>query len=183
MKNNKKLLIVLLIISILGLVLGTTYSWLTWTSSNDSVMNITIGNIVNYEYKVNNSIDTNDLAPVLDYKDGEVLEFSLSKYNIDNTKVNIYLYINYIDDELKNSSFKYVLEKDGIVISNGNFVNTNNNEKLYILEKADVGAEKNNYKLYVYIDGNEENNNNMMNKKFNSLMNVEIVKEDDIYEN
>lgn len=183
MIKNKKMLLVLLIISILGLVLGTTYSWLTWTSTNDSVMNITIGNIVNYEYKVNNEINTNDLAPVLDYKDGEVLEFSLNKYNIDNTKVNIYLYINQIDNELKDNSFKYVLEKDKVVISEGTFVNVNNNEKIYILDKEDVGIEKNNYKLYVYIDGSEENNNNMMNKKFNSLMNVEIVKEDDINEN
>lgn len=183
MKKNKNLILVLLIISVLGLVLGTTYSWLTWTSTNDSVMNITIGNIVNYEYKVNNEINTNDLAPVLDYKDGEVLEFSLNKYNIDNTKVNIYLYINQIDNELKDNSFKYILEKDDSIISEGTFVNSNNNDKIYILENEEVGLEKNNYKLYVYIDGNIENNNNMMDKKFNCLMNIEIKKEDDNNEN
>ena len=183
MKKNKNLILTLIIISILGLALGTTYSWLTWTSTNDSVMNITIGNIINYEYMVSNEINTNDLAPVLDYKDGEVLEFSLSKYNNDNTKINIYLYINHIDDELKDTGFKYVLEKDGNIVREGTFVNVNNNEKIYILDKEDIGIEKNNYKLYVYIDGSEENNNNMMNKKFNSLMNVEIVKEDDNNEN
>ena len=79
MKKNKNLILTLIILSILGLALGTTYSWLTWTSTNDSVMNITIGNIINYEYMVSNEINTNDLAPVLDYKDGEVLEISLSK--------------------------------------------------------------------------------------------------------
>lgn len=182
--NDRKKIFSLIIILVLIITIGSTYSWLTWSSDNDKVLNITIGNVVNFEYTLSNEINTDSLAPVLDYTDGELLEFSLNKYNLDNNKINIYLYINNIDDELKNESFKYILLKENgnnnySIISEGNFINAKNNEKLYILNNEDIGLNKNNYRLYIYIDGNLENNNKMMKKRFNTLMNIEIKKDEE----
>lgn len=183
MKKGSKLLLLAMVISVLGLVLGSTYSWLTWSSSDNNIMNITIGNVVNYEYLVSNEINSVSLAPVVDYSDGEVLNFSLSKFKVDDTFINVYLFINHIDDELKNGAFRYVLVKDGVVYGDGSFEGVNDGERLYVLKNEVVGLDVSDYELYVYIDGEILNDNSMMNRKFNGFMNVEIMKGDDKSEN
>lgn len=76
---------------------------------------------------------------------------------------NINLNITSIASELKSSDLKYVLLKDNIIVKEGNFstmvVGANT-----IYSDSISSSGTTNFIFYLYIDGNSENNLNMMNK-------------------
>ena len=144
---NNKYFIVALVALLIVLVIGTgTYAWLTWSSPNTTKLTVKIGNIADVIFDNGKEINTTSLAPVFTYDQGEKTSFSIVKRSTAtsaNIDYTITLNITSIAAELKVASFKYVL--------------------------TDTRAD---FTFYIYIDGNTENNANMMNKEFKATINV-----------
>ena len=172
---NNKYFIVALVALLIVLVIGTgTYAWLTWSSPNTTKLTVKIGNIADVIFDNGKEINTTSLAPVFTYDQGEKTSFSIVKRstatsaNIDYT---ITLNITSIAAELKVASFKYVLLNSNQVVRQGDFSSASSGGAIS-LSSSRLTDTRADFTFYIYIDGNTENNANMMNKEFKATINV-----------
>ena len=178
MSKGKEILTILL----LTLVIGTgTLAWIVWSSNDNTKMDVTIGELADVSFKTGSDINIGNLSPSFYYDDGALTEFSIRKKNGLTTTLNtsIYLDITSIDDELKNDSFKYVLlsSTDGNTyneVVNGSFKDASIG-KLSIVTDSPLADGKTYYKLYIWIDGNSENNETMQGRSMKASLNVEVA--------
>ena len=162
MEKEKKFMIIGVLILLITLVgAAGTYAWFTWSSTNNTNLTMSIGASSDVIFKNGNDISTNKLAPVFNYTDGEKTSFTITNKSTTSFSYRISLNITSIDNELKNKSLKYKLVSNNTIITEGDFSNIENTNKLYEgeLSKGNIS-----YIFYLYIDGNEENNLNMINK-------------------
>ena len=172
----------ILAILLLTLVIGTgTLAWIVWSSKDNTNMNVTIGDLADVSFKTGNDINISNLSPSFYYDDGALTEFSIRKKKGLTTELNtnIYLDITSISDELKNDSFKYVLlsSSDGDTyneVSNGSFKDASIG-KLSIVTDSPLADNKTYYKFYIWIDGNNENNETMQGRSMKASLNVEVA--------
>ena len=172
----------ILAILLLTLVIGTgTLAWIVWSSKDNTNMNVTIGDLADVSFKTGNDINISNLSPSFYYDDGALTEFSIRKKKGLTTTLNtnIYLDITSISDELKNDSFKYVLlsSSDGDTyneVSNGSFKDASIG-KLSIVTDSPLADNKTYYKFYIWIDGNNENNETMQGRSMKASLNVEVA--------
>ncbi len=162
MEKEKKFMIIgvfILLISLVGA--AGTYAWFTWSSTTNTNLTMSIGASSDVIFKNGNDISTNKLAPVFNYTDGEKTSFTITNKSTTSFSYRISLNITSIDNELKNKSLKYKLVSNNTIITEGDFSNIENTNKLYEgeLSKGNIS-----YIFYLYIDGNEENDLNMINK-------------------
>ena len=177
MSKGKEILAILL----LTMVIGTgTLAWIVWSSKDNTKMNVTIGDLADVSFKTGNDINISNLSPSFYYDDGALTEFSIRKKKGLTTELNtnIYLDITSISDELKNDSFKYVL----LSSSDGNTYNEVISSsfkdasigKLSIVTDSPLTDGKTYYKFYIWIDGNNENNETMQGKSLKGTLNVDV---------
>ena len=168
-------------ILLLTMVIGTgTLAWIVWSSKDNTKMNITIGDLADVSFKTGNDINISNLSPSFYYDDGALTEFSVRKKKGLTTELNtsIYLDITSISNELKNDNFKYVL----LSSSDGNTYNEVISSsfkdasigKLSIVTDTPLTDGKTYYKFYIWIDGNNENNETMQGKSLKGTLNVEV---------
>ena len=171
----------ILAILLLTMVIGTgTIAWIVWSSKDNTKMNVTIGDLADVSFKSGNDINISNLSPSFYYDDGALTEFSIRKKKGLTTELNtnIYLDITSISDELKNDSFKYVL----LSSSDGNTYNEVISSsfkdasvgKLSIVTDNPLTDGKTYYKFYIWIDGNNENNETMQGKSLKGTLNVDV---------
>ena len=177
MSKGKEILAILL----LTLVIGTgTLAWIVWSSKDNTKMNVTIGDLADVSFKSGNDINISNLSPSFYYDDGALTEFSIRKKKGLTTTLNtnIYLDITSISNELKNDNFKYVL----LSSSDGNTYNEVISSsfkdasvgKLDIVTDSPLTDGKTYYKFYIWIDGNNENNETMQGKSLKGTLNVDV---------
>ena len=177
MSKGKEILAILL----LTMVIGTgTLAWIVWSSKDNTKMNVTIGDLADVSFKSGNDINISNLSPSFYYDDGALTEFSIRKKKglAMTLNTNIYLDITSISDELKNDSFKYVL----LSSSDGNTYNEVISSsfkdasvgKLSIVTDSPLTDGKTYYKFYIWIDGNNENNETMQGKSLKGTLNVDV---------
>ena len=177
MSKGKEILAILL----LTMVIGTgTLAWIVWSSKDNTKMNVTIGDLADVSFKTGNDINISNLSPSFYYDDGALTEFSIRKKKGLTTELNtnIYLDITSISDELKNDNFKYVL----LSSSDGNTYNEVISSsfkdasvgKLSIVTDSPLTDGKTYYKFYIWIDGNNENNETMQGKSLKGTLNVDV---------
>ena len=163
--HSKYLLISLIVLLILLVMATGTYAWFTWRSTSNTSLTMNIGKLADVMFNSGNDISTNTLAPVYNYTDGEKTTFRINNKDTTGASLdyNIKLNITSIASELKSSDLKYVLLKDNTIVKEGNFstmvVGTNT-----IYSNSISSSGTTNFIFYLYIDGNSENNLNMMNK-------------------
>ena len=160
--------ILILLISLVGSL--STYAWFTWSSTNNTSLTMTIGELSDVIFGTGNDISTNKLSPVFNYKDGEKTTFIISNKADTGIKYKILLNITSIDNELKNGELKYKLLSDDSIINEGDFTNI---EEQNILYEGELSKSRVNYTFYLYIDGNMDNDINMINKSIKGSINVE----------
>ena len=171
----------ILAILLLTMVIATgTFAWIVWSSKDNTKMNVTIGDLADVSFKTGNDINISNLSPSFYYDDGALTEFSIRKKKGLTTELNtnIYLDITSISDELKNDNFKYVL----LSSSDGNTYNEVISSsfkdasvgKLSIVTDTPLTDGKTYYKFYIWIDGNNENNETMQGKSLKGTLNVEV---------
>ena len=163
--HSKYLLISLIVLVILLVMATGTYAWFTWRSTNNTSLTMNIGKLTDVTFNSGNDISTSTLAPVYNYTDGEKTTFRINNKDTTGASLdyNIKLNITSIASELKSSDLKYVLLKDNTIVKEGNFstmvVGANT-----IYSNSISSSGTTNFTFYLYIDGNSENNLNMMNK-------------------
>ena len=164
MEKEKKFMIIgvfILLISLVGA--AGTYAWFTWSSTNNTNLTMSIGASSDVIFKNGNDISTNKLAPVFNYTDGEKTSFTITNKSTTSFSYRISLNITSIDNELKNKSLKYKLVSNNTIITEGDFSNIESNSKNTLYE-GELSKGNISYIFYLYIDGNEENDLNMINK-------------------
>ena len=163
--------IIIFLIIIIGLV--GTYAWFTWSSTNNTSVTLSIGELADVTYTTGPDIKVENLSPVYNYTDGESTTFKIR--NKDTTTSLVYkikLDITTIDTELQTDSLKYILLKDNKKVSEGNFKDITSGSSIILYENVLSSNTNSNYILYIYIDGNYENNTNMMNKSLVGKLDV-----------
>lgn len=172
--HSKYLLISLIVLLILLVMATGTYAWFTWRSTSNTSLTMNIGKLADVTFNSGNDISTSTLAPVYNYTDGEKTTFRINNKDTTGASLdyNIKLNITSIASELKSSDLKYVLLKDNTIVKEGNFstmvVGTNT-----IYSNSISSSGTTNFTFYLYIDGNSENNLNMMNKSLVGTITVE----------
>ena len=163
--------IFILLISLIGS--ATTYAWLTWKSTSNTSLTMTIGKMADVTFSSGNDISTNKLAPVFNYTDGEKTTFSINNRDTTNTflKYKVLLDITSIADELKSTNLKYKLLSNNTVLAEGDF-STFTNGSTNTLYEDTLNTGVTDFIFYLYIDGNEENDLNMMDKQLNGTLKV-----------
>ena len=166
MNKEKKFMmfgVILLLISLVG-SLGT-YAWFTWKSTSNTSLTMTIGKLADVIFTSGNNISTSTLSPVYNYTDGEVTTFSINNKDTTGTIVDyaVKLNITSIATELKNTSLKYVLLKNNTIVQEGDFSTISTGSTTIYSDSISTSGTTN-FTFYLYIDGNSENNLNMMNK-------------------
>lgn len=174
--HSKYLLISLIVLLILLVIATGTYAWFTWRSTSNTSLTMNIGKLTDVTFNSGNDISTSALAPVYNYTDGEKTTFSINNKDTTGASLdyNIKLNITSIASELKSSDLKYVLLKDNTIVQEGNFstmvVGANS-----IYSNSISSSGTTNFIFYLYIDGNSENNLNMMNKSLVGTIAVEAT--------
>ena len=174
MTKEKKYMIIGIFILMITLVGGVgTYTWFTWKSTSNTSLTMTIGKMADVTFYSGNDISTNKLAPVYNYTDGEKTTFIINNRDTTNTflKYKILLDITSIADELKSTNLKYKLLSNNTILAEGSF-STFANGSTNTLYEDTLNTGVTDFVFYLYIDGNEENNLNMMNKQLNGTLKV-----------
>ena len=164
----------ILIVLISLVCLMGTYAWFTWASPSNTSVTLSIGNLADVTFTSGPDINVSNLAPVYNYTDGVSTTFVMKNNSTtNNLNYGIKLDVTSISNELKNESFKYTLLKDNKVVQTGNLKNAVNGKTLTLNTGLLAKGSTSNYKLYFWIDGNMENNSNMMNKSLVGKINIE----------
>ena len=170
--------ILIVLISLVGLM--GTYAWFTWISPSNTSVTLSIGNLADVTFTSGPDINITNLAPVYNYTDGVSTTFTVRNANsTDSLLYKVKLEITSIANELKDESFKYTLLKDNKVVKTGNLKDAVNGNTLILntssLDKGSTSSPKiSTFKLYFWIDGNMENNSNMMNKSLVGKIDVGV---------
>ena len=181
MDKYKKFMYIGIFILLISLVSSAgTYAWFTWISPSNTSVTLSIGNLADVTFTSGPDINISNLAPVYNYTDGVSTTFTVRNTNsTDSLLYKVKLEITSIANELKDESFKYTLLKDNKVVKTGNLKDAINGNTLILntssLDKGSTSSPKiSTFKLYFWIDGNMENNSNMMNKSLIGKIDVEI---------
>ena len=174
MTKEKKYMIIgifILMITLVGSV--GTYAWFTWKSTNNTSLTMTIGKLADVIFTSGNNISTSTLSPVYNYTDGEVTTFSINNKDTTGTIVDyaVKLNITSIATELKSTSLKYVLLKNNTIVQEGDFSTISTGSTTIYSDSISTSGTTN-YKFYLYIDGNIENNTSMINKTLSGTLTV-----------
>ena len=174
MTKEKKYMIIgifILMITLVGSV--GTYAWFTWKSTNNTSLTMTIGKLADVIFTSGNNISTSTLSPVYNYTDGEVTTFSINNKDTTGTIVDyaVKLNITSIATELKSTSLKYVLLKNNTIVQEGDFSTISTGSTTIYSDSISTSGITN-YKFYLYIDGNIENNTSMINKTLSGTLTV-----------
>ena len=181
MDKYKKFMYIGIFILLISLVSSAgTYAWFTWISPSNTSVTLSIGNLADVTFTSGPDINISNLAPVYNYTDGVSTTFTVRNANsTDSLLYKVKLEITSIANELKDESFKYTLLKDNKVVKTGNLKDAISGNTLILntssLDKGSTSSPKiSTFKLYFWIDGNIENNFNMMNKSLVSKIDVGV---------
>ena len=181
MDKYKKFMYIGIFILLISLVSSAgTYAWFTWISPSNTSVTLSIGNLADVTFTSGPDINISNLAPVYNYTDGVSTTFTVKNTNsTDSLLYKVKLEITSIANELKDESFKYTLVKDNKVVKTGNLKDAVSGNTLILntssLDKGSTSSPKiSTFKLYFWIDGNMENNSNMMNKSLIGKIDVGV---------
>ena len=175
--NNKRLIIILSIFTIVFTLMGGTLAYFNWQSADNKKTNVTFTVNTNYSCSADSGghITSSDVSlvpakcndPVYAIK--KTIRTSVSTNDDKVVSLSLWLNINDIDSNLANSpNFKWVFTKNGNTcngaINYGTFQNIQNN-KIDLLDGAEYATLNDTYYLYIWLD-EAETNNNTQNQSF-----------------
>ena len=171
--KNFIIILILLLISLVGIV--GTYAWFTWSSTENTSLTLTIGKLADVTFDNGNDINITNLAPVFNYTDGEKTTFSINNKDTTGATISysVKLNITTIASELVSSSLKYKLMSNGAEIGSGDFSSASSGKSLTI-GRGTLSSGITDFDFYIYIDGNIENDPNMMNKTLIGTITVDV---------
>ncbi len=176
--KNKRTIFLTLIFSFILILIGTTYAYFSWQSTNNPLVDITVEDIADVIIKGGNDINITNIGPVLDYNDGEITEFYIKKKIENNLDLTINIIPTLLPDNLKEESFKLKLlsSNDNITYNEISEINFKDKEQdnVYKLSIIDLNQNITYYKIIFYIDGNMYNPNTMKSNNFKAKIDVSV---------
>ena len=170
--NNKKSLIILIIATIIITIIGGTFAYWNWQSSNAQKTNVTftVGSNFSCGADGGGNITSNTLAPTdctnTTYAIKRTITTSITNNSNEDVYMDLWLNINSIGTGLSNSdNFRYALTTDSTSCSNnvaasGNFKGKVANDKVELLSGMSTSGT---YYLYIWLD-KEETDSSTMNQ-------------------
>ncbi len=177
-KVTKRDIILSIVISIILVLIWMTFTYFTWQSNNNPLVDITVEDIADVVFKVGNDLKVTDIGPVLDYNDGEIIDFTVRKKIDDPIYALIQVTPKILPNEFKTSYFK------GKLLSSAD--NTTWNEltefdftdkdvgNVYSVYEGEIDDRFAYYKIIFYIDGVDYNSNSLQDKTFEVVIDVAI---------
>lgn len=172
--HSKVFIITALVLLIGSIIFAGTYAWFTWSSTNNTRVVMSIGELADIIFDTGPDINTDSLAPVFNYEDGEKTTFSIvSKY--DGNPIGCDLLLGKNGESVSssfNGSLKYTLVENvgntRRVVSSSylNIPNFNSGVQTIMYHHTIDSVGTTNYELYIYLDANVENNLNIMGESF-----------------
>ena len=160
---HSKFFIVMLIVLVMFLVTVTgTYAWFSWNSTENTDLTMTIGKFTDVVFTGGNDITTG-LTPVFNYYDGENTTFTIKNKSTEIFNYAVYFNIETIDSMLISKDVKYALVKNGTVVAINNLGSASDGTSIKLYSSA-LTSTIDSFDFYLYIDGNMENNPEMMGK-------------------
>ena len=177
--KSKKIAIISSIVIIWILV--STYALFEWTSSNNTNVSFSI-NGMSVTYNGGDNISNIKLLPVTDRAAGVAAGIAIEKTitaqaSSANVFMNLYLDINSIDTGLKNETFKWEVVKGNSSLGSGNFANVSVGDTITLFSDEELTTTQSTYKLYIWIDGNTDNPEEMENKSFEFVLHADATNE------
>ena len=164
--NNKKIMI-LPIIAIIISILGATFAYWRWASTNNQATNVTFTVGSNFSCSANgggNITNTTYFAPTdctnSTYAIQRTITTSITNTGSDTVYLDMWLNINSIGSGLSGTTnFKYALTTSNNscttnVLASGNFYGKQANDQILLLDKVTSGST---YYLYIWLDASETN--------------------------
>mgnify|MGYP004521407839 CR=1 FL=1 len=159
MDNNKRVYLIIGVITITMLIMGVTTAWFTWNSTDNTDVSFNVEGL-DITYTGNANVLNKTLYPTatMTNTDNIIHKFSLvTTSNIDiYTKIS--LDIIKLDDNLKDVSFRWNLYKEDTSIASGNFSNATVGSDVLLTQTEMITTTPTNYTLYIWIDGENYNN-------------------------
>lgn len=167
---------ILIVLVLIAAVVATTYSWFFWKTNEDDRIGLNFEtNGANSEcitYSVSQT-GSKTLIPVTTKEKGYITSIDIAQTCDIDLYVDFKLKLDKLPVELKDETFKYTLIEGTRVVSEDSFEEKRQGETLTIATHELINNNPKNYKLYLWIDGNSENNNNMQEKHYE--FNLEAV--------
>ena len=183
---NKKIYLILGIILGIVIVSGSTYAWLTWSTSSSQQTTVVFTATAGYECAADGggNITSNNvkLIPTTCDNAEHTIKRTIKVMPTINkgdsiVSLDLWLDVKSIGSPLSSSeNFKYVLTTNSSsctsnIVSSGNFKGKTANSKITLLNaKTYNSTTTDTYYLYIWLD-NKETNNNTMNQSFNLSLN------------
>ena len=176
--GKKKIYLVWGILVLIVMLVGS-YAYFSWRTSESRLV-LTVGNINNIQVTLKPyRIDT-ELLPVLTYENEDYVSVDAVNSSNSDKKFKLYYKINTIDEELKNSNFKYTITKsvDGgstyTEIKTDTFSSAGENQNITIYDYTINGKTTEKYRVYIWLDGSDEGQTNVVGKAFNAELRAEF---------
>ena len=170
--ENKKIVIILLIFTLIATLMGGTFAYLSWQANNSDRTLVTFTTTKAFSCSANGggNINTNNVTFVpidskkcnsSEYVLKRKLTFNVTKKNKENVKLNSWLNINNLGSYLRgNSNFKWVVSSEEScskgIVSSGDFGSiTTESSKIEIFNDVYDKTTSGDYYLYMWLDKEE----------------------------
>ena len=177
---EKKIWIILTVGVIL--LIGTTFAWWYWNSTTNTNISLTI-NGVEVTYVQGEDITGVNLIPVSSKEKGVADNTAIEKVvtasattNVNN--FNLYLTLETLPNGLKDKSFVYEVYNGVNLVGKGNFANYNQGDRIKIANAQNITSTTTSFQIYIWIDGNMDNPNTMMNQTFKFVLSADATDQD-----
>ena len=170
--NKKDFKVLIIFITLIFILAGGTFAWYSWNATDIGVDFVINSNI---RIAVDGGVDITgkELYPTLDYTDTNyaitktIKSWLLDPNDANNSTFNLKLNVMGISDNLKNSSFRWRIHKNGELKASGNFASVSTGASINLITNQIATTSKDTYILYIYIDGSVDNDPSIANGTYN----------------
>ena len=174
-------IISIFILAMFALMLSSSYAWYSYNNASTTFDTNTSSNEINVIYKNNNYISTITALPISSDDINEKADknnFSI-EVNNDNLEEELYVSVGLksvkIDEALKSNNFRYELLYNSEIVAKGSFKDIDDEEFTLIKNIGLNNLGNNDFELRVYLLDDGSNQNDLMNKTFRGIINVNII--------
>jgi len=166
---SKKTIIISSVVICISLVIGLSFAYFSWRSDVDEKTDVrVVVEGLDITYNGGDDITNAKLNPTLTKNEGIEKKLTISLANTLNNSVcaDFKLELTTLPTELQYESFRYEFYKGSELLNEGGMNDKNEGDIITLAEKQTVTDVVDEYTLYLWINGNMETPNVMMNKSF-----------------
>lgn len=178
MKN--KIGSILIVIVIIIAVIGTTYSWFSWKSKEENKIGVNFSTSGASSDCITYSTNTSGnpiLIPTSTKEKGYITTIEIAQTCNVNLYVDLNLTLTKFPTALRDASFKYTLVEGSTIIGEGNFADKSQGTTFKIATRQLLTTSPKTYTLYLWIDGNLDNNSAMQNQEYEFNLDASVTDE------